>query len=106
MIGEIEPLELRDRQQAGELWPILDVRETWEIETANISGTLHMPMAEVPQRSGELDPGQAIAVLCHSGARSRHVAEFLVTRGFTRVANVSGGIDRWSRTADPSIPRY
>lgn len=106
MIEEIEPTELSRRQQAGELWQLLDVRETWEIETASIGGTIHIPMAKVPERMRELNPELQTAVLCHSGARSRRVAEYLKARGFRRVANVSGGIDLWSQTVDPSIARY
>jgi rhodanese-related sulfurtransferase len=106
MIEEVEPVELHSRQQAGELWQLLDVREAWEIETAGISGSINIPMTRVPERLGELDPELPTAVLCHSGGRSRRVAEYLETCGFRRVANVSGGIDLWSQTVDPSIARY
>ena len=45
-------------------------------------------------------------VLCHHGIRSRNFAEFLLRQGFRRVENVAGGIDLYSRSADPSVPRY
>ena len=106
MIEEIEPVELVSRQQAGELWQLLDVREAWEVETANIIGTVNIPMTAVPERLGELNPQLQTAVLCHSGGRSRRVAEYLKACGFRRVANVSGGIDLWSQTVDASIARY
>jgi rhodanese-related sulfurtransferase len=106
MVEEIEPAELSGRQQAGELWQLLDVREPWEIETASISGTINIPMARVPERLAELNPVLQTAVLCHSGGRSRRVAEYLEACGFGHVANVSGGIDRWSLTVDTSIARY
>ncbi len=106
MIEEIEPSELSCRQKAGELWQLLDVREAWEIETASIRGTIHIPMAGVPERLGELNPELQTAVLCHSGGRSRRVAEYLKACGFRRVANINGGIDLWSQTVDPSIARY
>jgi rhodanese-related sulfurtransferase len=106
MVEEIEPAELTSRQQAGELWQLLDVRELWEIETARISGTINIPMARVPERLGELNSDLQTAVLCHSGGRSRRVAEYLEACGFRHVANVSGGIDLWSQTVDPSIARY
>jgi len=44
--------------------------------------------------------------MCHHGTRSAHVASFLVQRDFTRVLNLHGGIDAWSLTVDPSVPRY
>jgi len=106
MIEEIEPAELISRRLSGELWQLLDVRETWELETATVGDIIHIPMAGVPERLGELDPELPTAVLCHSGARSRRVAQYLEACGFRRVANVSGGIDLWSQTVDPSIARY
>lgn len=106
MIEEIEPVELSSRQRAGELWQLLDVREAWEIETASITGSINIPMTRVPERLGELNPELQTAVLCHSGGRSRRIAEYLKGCGFRRVANVSGGIDLWSQTVDPSIARY
>lgn len=106
MIEEIEPGRLSSLRQAGELWQMLDVREDWERNTAAIGDTIHIPMAKVPERLGELDPQLQTAVLCHSGSRSRRVALYLKACGFRRVANVSGGIDLWSQTVDPSIPRY
>jgi len=106
MVEQLEPEELRSRQLAGELWQIVDVREPWEIEIASVSGTINIPMAGIVDRLHELDSSKATAVLCHSGARSQRVASFLADRGFTRVANISGGIDRWSQTADPAVARY
>ena len=66
-----------------------------------------MPMNEVPGRAfRELDEEQSIAVLCHHGARSLSVANWLRQQGFTRAQSVAGGIDLWSRVIDASVPRY
>jgi rhodanese-related sulfurtransferase len=106
MIEEISPADLVKRQRAGELWLVLDVREPWEIRTASVSGTTDIPLADLPERIAELDPQQQTAVLCHSGARSLRVAEYLAACGFRHVVNISGGIDRWSQTVDPTVARY
>lgn len=106
MVEEIEPKALFDAMDSGELWQVIDVREPWEIEIAKIRGTIDIPMGNLTNRLDELDPSKATAVLCHSGVRSLRVATFLAANGFARVVNVSGGIDRWSLTADPTIARY
>ncbi|MEX2124418.1 MAG: rhodanese-like domain-containing protein [Woeseia sp.] len=111
MIEEIEPADLVRRCLSGELWQLIDVREAWELEIARVEATAtmpitHIPMTEIPARYSELQPAQPVAVLCHSGGRSARVAGFLVQQGFSRVANVRGGIDAWSSDHDPSIPRY
>lgn len=96
----------RERRDQGELWRLLDVRENWEIEIAALAESIAIPMAEVPARIGELDRTEPIAVLCHAGIRSGKVANYLAQQGFDRVANITGGIEAWSLTVDPSIPRY
>jgi rhodanese-related sulfurtransferase len=54
----------------------------------------------------ELDPARETVVVYHHGIRSAQVAAYLARMGFERVLNLSGGIDAWSQTADPSTPRY
>ena len=86
---------------------LLDVRETWEAETASIPNSKLIPMGEIPGRAfTELEEDQPIAVLCHHGSRSLSVAHWLRTQGFENAQSVAGGIDLWSRVIDPTIPRY
>jgi rhodanese-related sulfurtransferase len=86
---------------------LLDVREPWEYATAHIEGSTLIPMNEIPARAHqELDEDAPILVLCHHGARSLSVAAWLRQQGFDKAQSVSGGIDAWSCTIDPTIPRY
>ena len=86
---------------------LLDVREQWEYDTAHIEGATLIPMNEIPARAfKELDEDTPILVLCHHGARSLSVAVWLRNQGFEQAQSVSGGIDAWSRSIDPTIPRY
>jgi rhodanese-related sulfurtransferase len=85
---------------------LLDVREPWEVALAAIPGSLSIPMNEIPDRLEELRAAGEIIVMCHSGGRSRRVAEFLASRGFGGVGNLEGGITAWSRDVDPGVPEY
>jgi rhodanese-related sulfurtransferase len=85
---------------------LLDVREPWEWETARIEGSQHIPMREVPARLGEIDPDREVVAICHHGGRSQQVAMFLEKNGFSKVHNLQGGVDAWSRTVDPAVPLY
>ena len=85
---------------------LLDVREPWEFEKARIEGAQLVPMRDIQSRIAEIDPDKEVVAFCHLGGRSMQVALFLERQGFTRVHNLLGGIDAWSRTVDPKVPLY
>lgn len=85
---------------------VLDVREPWEVERCAIEGSVAIPMAEIPSRIGDLDPGRPWVVVCHHGMRSLQAALFLERQGFDRMHNLLGGIDAWAVQVDPAMPRY
>lgn len=85
---------------------LLDVREDWEFATAHLPGSLHIPMAKIPQRHAELEKNRPIVVICHHGMRSQQVADFLEKKGATDIGNLVGGLDAWSIEIDPQLPRY
>jgi rhodanese-related sulfurtransferase len=104
---EIMPEEVQARREAGEGFTLLDVREPWEFEVARIEGSRHIPMGDVPMRAAqELDPDEHIVVVCHHGVRSLNVTNWLRQQGYERVQSMRGGIDRWSRSVDSSVPLY
>ena len=105
-IGELEPAELKQRLDRGEALAVLDVREPEEVRLAALPGVIHIPMGDIPARLSELDREAQWVIVCHHGMRSAQVAMYLARMGFTRVANLSGGIDEWSLTVDPAVPRY
>ena len=111
MIEQVRPAALAawlQRQPATGV--VLDVREPGELLAASVPADgftlVAIPMNEVPARLAELDPARPVACLCHHGARSQRVAQFLVHNGFERVANIAGGIDAWALEHDPAVPRY
>jgi len=106
MVENFSPTEFATRCDADESWQLLDVREPWEIEIASVPQSVKIPMADIPSRHTELDADKPVAVLCHSGGRSAKVADFLATQGFSRVANIAGGIDAWAQEMDDSLARY
>ncbi len=104
-IPQLSVKELKRRMDAGEKLFILDVREPFEYQIANIGGKL-IPQNEVPQRLAEIDHDREIVVQCKSGGRSQRIAEFLKQSGFPNVANLAGGILAWSDEVDPTVPKY
>lgn len=104
---EITPEEVKTKQDAGDSFTLLDVREPWEFETARINDAKLMPMGEVPSRANqELDPEDHIVVICHHGVRSMNVTAWLRQQGFEKAQSMRGGIDAWSRRVDSKVPTY
>jgi molybdopterin/thiamine biosynthesis adenylyltransferase/rhodanese-related sulfurtransferase len=104
-IPQVSVKDLRKRIDAGEDLFILDVREPFEYQIANIGGVL-IPQNDVAQRIGELDRNREIVVQCKSGGRSQRIAEYLKQSGFAKISNLAGGILAWSDQVDPKVPKY
>jgi rhodanese-related sulfurtransferase len=104
---EITPEEVKRKLEASERFTLLDVREPWELETAQIAGAKLIPMGDVPSRAHqELDPEDHIVVVCHHGVRSMNVMVWLRQQGFEKAQSMRGGIDAWSKRVDGRVPAY
>jgi rhodanese-related sulfurtransferase len=84
---------------------LLDVREASEVEAGAIAGSRHVPMRQIPESLPDLPRDRLILVLCHVGARSLRVTQFLRANGFGQVSNIAGGIVAWTEQIDPSLAR-
>ena len=104
-IPQITVKELKARRDSGEDIFLLDVREPYEYQIAQIGGTL-IPQGEVPNRLAEIPRDREIVVQCRSGARSQRIAELLQQSGYQNVVNLAGGILAWSDEIDPSVQKY
>jgi rhodanese-related sulfurtransferase len=102
----INPIEVKQKKEAGESFILLDVREEWEYQRAHIPDSMLMPLAEIPSRLSELEKDAEIITMCHHGMRSASAQSFLIKQGFSNVTNMTGGIDAYSLSADATIPRY
>jgi sulfur-carrier protein adenylyltransferase/sulfurtransferase len=104
-IPQITVKELKQRLDAGEDVQLIDVREPYEFQIAQIGGKL-IPQNDVAQRLNEIDRNREVVVHCKSGGRSQRIAEFLKQSGYPNVVNVAGGITAWSDEIDPSVKKY
>ena len=103
---DITPTELKAALDRGDALVIVDVREPHEYQIARIEGSVLIPLGEIPQRHTEIARDVLVVCQCRSGVRSARAAAFLREAGFPRVANLTGGILRWSDEVDPSQPKY
>jgi molybdopterin/thiamine biosynthesis adenylyltransferase/rhodanese-related sulfurtransferase len=103
---EITPLELEALIDEGQQPFILDVRNPEEIAICRLAGSTVIPLPELTNRLGELDPTRPMVVHCKSGVRSAKAIALLQAAGFSKMRNLKGGILAWIKDVDPSLPNY
>ncbi|MCU1327263.1 MAG: UBA/THIF-type binding protein [Bryobacterales bacterium] len=103
---EIEPKDVKAKQDRGDKFVLVDVREPHEYQIAKIPGSILIPVGDVAKRLGELNPDDEIVMHCKMGGRSAKACDVLRANGFTKVLNMTGGITKWSDTVDPTVPKY
>lgn len=107
-VAQISPAELKTRLDNGDDLLILDVREPHEWQIANLQqwGAVLIPKGQLLERLGELDTAREIVVQCRSGARSADAIKTLQQHGFKKLLNLDGGINRWAKEIEPTLPTY
>ena len=104
-IQQLSPLELKAMLDSAQPFQLIDVRTPEERDIAALPGSRLLDQAYHDALLA-LDADTPLVFQCHHGIRSQRAAEYFRERGFRRLYNLSGGIDAWSASVDPSIPRY
>jgi rhodanese-related sulfurtransferase len=82
---------------------VIDVRADHEWEAGRIAGATHLTLAELPQRSGEIDKERPVVLYCRGGNRSTMAAAALAEAGYDAV-KLSEGITGWAEAGLPLDP--
>ena len=105
-VPTITATELKTKIDRKDKFVLVDVREPYEYDICNISGSRLIPLGELPARLSELDSADEIVLHCKVGGRSAKALKILQDAGFRKLSNLQGGIQAWSEKVDPSVPRY
>ena len=105
-IQKMTPMELKGALGGASPPVVVDVRTPEEYDLAHMKPSVLIPMDEITARWSEIPKEREVVLLCHHGIRSMHVALWLESKGFERLYNLTGGLDRWSMDVDPDVPRY
>tara|TARA_B100002019_G_scaffold125407_1_gene108069 strand:- start:2451 stop:3578 length:1128 start_codon:yes stop_codon:yes gene_type:complete len=102
-IIEITEQELLQMMEDDEDLQVLDVREQWERDQACIQPSTHQPLGNLMQDSlkfisEKINPKKKLVIYCKAGVRSRMACQNLVENGFTKLYNLSNGMDGWKLT--------
>lgn len=98
---EVSREEARELVEGGA--QLVDVRADHEWEAGRIAGAEHLPLAELAQRTGELDADRPVVLYCRGGTRSTMATDALAAAGFD-AAKLSEGIVGWAEEGLPLDP--
>ena len=105
-IKEVSVLELKSMMDSGKDIQIIDVREPYEYDIANIGAQL-IPLMDLDGKVDLISKEKKVIVHCRSGVRSANAIKDLEARyGFSNLYNLTGGILEWSEKIDRGIPKY
>jgi rhodanese-related sulfurtransferase len=93
----ILPHEIKQRLDQGEKLNIIDVREAEEVAAGMIPGAKHIPLGELPVRHTEIPQKDEIILVCRSGGRSGKAYDFLMSKGYIGLKNMTGGMLEWDK---------
>lgn len=97
--------ELKKKKENGESFFLVDVREHHEYLVSNIGG-YHIPYNDLESRLDEIEEHKDgdVVVMCRSGNTSKDAAKILIDSGFENVFSLEGGMKKWAKEIDPSLP--
>lgn len=98
-IRNLEPEEaaklLREKQGVV----VLDVRTPEEFKAGHLSGAtnINFNAPDFADQLKKLDQKKAYLVYCRSGRRSGRARDLMAEQGFSRLFNLEGGINAWTK---------
>ena len=102
VVPEIDPSSAWERARShGAV--ILDVREAEELDELSVPGVTHIPLGALQVEATSLPRDRELLVICRSGVRSAFATQFLLTSGFQRTTNITGGVIAWARAKLPFV---
>jgi adenylyltransferase/sulfurtransferase len=98
--------ELKKLKDARKDYQLIDVREPYEYEIANLEGEL-IPLGQIEEAINKIASDKQVVVHCRSGARSAKAIKLLEEKyGFRNLYNLKGGILAWADEVDQSVAKY
>jgi rhodanese-related sulfurtransferase len=100
---EITVQELKAMIDANEDFQLIDVREEYEYESANLGGEL-IPLSTILNEVDKISKDKKVVLHCKSGGRSGVAIGQLENKfGFQNLYNLKGGILAYKREIDNSL---
>lgn len=103
---EITVKELKSKLDGKEDFQLIDIREPYEYDIANLKGEL-IPMGDIMSNAARISRDKTVVIHCRSGKRSAAVIDALEREyGFTNLYNLKGGILAYASEIDQTLTKY
>jgi adenylyltransferase/sulfurtransferase len=100
---EVSVQELKKMMDENQEFQLIDVREEYEFDAANLSGEL-IPLATIIDNKGKVRTDIPVIIHCKAGGRSAVAVNALESQfGFTNLHNLKGGILAYAAEIDSSL---
>jgi len=76
---------------------LIDVRKKNEFEQGHINGSRNIPFAMLTKSMNKLRGDQPIYLVCADGKQSKRATMLLISKHFTNIYVLEGGIASWSK---------
>ncbi len=97
---------LRKADPSQKKYKVLDVRQPYEARIVSFPNSVLIPLDQLENRHKELDASDNWIVYCKGGVRGQQAVDFLKSKGFPQVKNISGGIIEYAKKIDSSLHTY
>lgn len=105
-IKEITVFELKEWMDKGVNFQLIDVRQPYEYDIANLGGEL-IPQDQLQQNLDRIAIDKKVVFHCRSGKRSEEaIRELEILKRYDNLYNLKGGILEFSEKIDPSLTKY
>ena len=105
-VKEISVLELKDLLDKKADFQLIDVREPYEYEIANLGGEL-VPEKQIGDYAGKIARDKKVILHCRTGVRSkRAILELESKLALDNLYNLKGGVLAYADEVDPSLTKY
>lgn len=96
-VRENTPEDVKRKQEAGESFYFIDVREDNEWQTGHAAGAIHLGKGIIERDVERTIPDHAAEIIlyCGGGYRSALATDTLQKMGYTNVISMDGGWKRW-----------
>lgn len=91
----ISASELEKALGEGADFQVIDIRDEATFRRGHIPGAINVPFDLLRERIDQIGRDRKVVLVCYSGHTSMMAAEFLVSRGYTNIWNMVGGMAAW-----------